>query len=219
MSRPLTKQELSILSTIIFGIFWLLLGFGIASDGIPINTIEIVPTETQVNVYTHTRSTWPPFKSIDYSVKDVKHAVLNSKGSLSSFRYLELETNKGTFFHITGGSSFPSFRQNLHDRLNDAILNRTRSTIVYRELPNLIEGIAFTIVGILTILFGLFWHIKTKRNQKIKEANINDEQKKLLDVLQQHIQQKEQGLDTPRQQNKSKLDQEKYKNINDSIIK
>lgn len=219
MNRPLTKEKLSMFTTILVGILFLLMGIGIASDGIPTKTIKIAPTETQINVYTHTKSTWPPFKSIDYSVKNVKHAVLTGKGSLSSFRSLKLETYNGKYFHITAGSHFPSFRQNLKNRINDAIESRTPSTIVFRETPSLIEGIAFTIVGILTILFGLFWHIKTKRNKKIKEANINDEQKKLLDVLQQHIQQKEQGLDTPRQQNKSKLEQEKYKNINDSIIK
>lgn len=219
MNRPLTKEELSIFTTILVGILFLLMGIGIGSDGIPTKTIKIVPTETQINVYTHTKSTWPPFKSIDYSVKNVKHAVLTGKGSLSSFRSLELETYNGKYFHITAGSHFPSFRQNLKNRINDAIESRTPSTIVFRETPSLIEGIAFTIVGILTILFGLFWHIKIKREEKTKITKINEEQKQLLNVLKKRMQQQQEDPYIPQQTQKPKSEKDNYKKINDSIIK
>ena len=60
---------------------------------------------------------------------------------------------------------------------------------------------------------------KNAKRKEIQETNINKGRKKLLNVLGKRIQQEQEDLYVPTQAQQPESEEEKYKNINDSIIK
>ena len=128
---------------------------------------------------------------------------------------VELETYNGNRSIIKVTSYVSNFSQKLQDQINDAIKNKTYFTITFRETSTLIVGILCLVVG-FSLLF--YEYLKSKKEQEIKALTIDDERKTIRSPTTTHAA-KEQGFDTPHQQNKPKQEKEKYKKINDSIIK
>ncbi|MBR3627876.1 MAG: hypothetical protein IKN42_03395 [Elusimicrobia bacterium] len=216
MEIAFTEKEKKVYR-IILAILFICAGLGFTSEGIFTKTVTIVPTETKVNAHLYEKTTWPPFKIIDTLIPNVKRAEMTTHYGRSGASYgVELETYNGNRSIIKVTSYVSNFSQKLQDQINDAIKNKTYFTITFRETSTLIVGILCLVVG-FSLLF--YEYLKSKKEQEIKALTIDDERKKLLDLLQQRMQQKEQGFDTPHQQNKPKQEKEKYKKINDSIIK
>jgi hypothetical protein len=165
----ITDKEQSVLN-IILSIVFIIMGIAFFVEGIPTKTITIVPTETQVNAYLHRRSTWPPFKSIDEFVSNVKQAILETKINYKKDRKYEdylvaLETYSGKKFYVTDVSMFLVSEQKLQNQINEAIQNKTHFTKTFREDFLLFFGLTLIIVG---IILQLYESGKRKKNKEIK---------------------------------------------------
>lgn len=155
-------------------------------------TIEINPVNDTVTAQIHKISVLPPFNNIDLTVTDLKQAVLgSSRGAKGGTTYrVELESFDGKRTPVTKYySSGYSSKAKLQDAINNAIQNRINFSYVSRDFIMIICGLFFVLIPSI-IMFVFIGQ------EKQKEKNISLEQ-----------------------QTKPITEEEKYKNINDSIIK
>ena len=169
MEIEITEKEKNVLN-VILGIVFLILGFAFFIEGIPSKTITIEHTPTGINAHLHRTSTSPPFKSIDHTLKNVKHAILEKNTSYRSgrevtFYNVALETYKGEKISVTEISMVPFSQQELLDQINNSIQNGTPFKKTFRESFMFFFGLLLIGAGI----FMLFFEKKIKnRNQKIE---------------------------------------------------
>ena len=155
--------------------------------------VEINSTGTESQAQIHRKSMIPPFKTIDIMVSNVKQAIItSSRSSKGAINYrIELEDFKGYRYPITAyySSGYKS-KANLQDRINDSIRNRTEYKNTFRQPFFIFFGLFFIFISVIT------FKVEKKINKKTSPY--------------QNI---------PQQTQQPDFEEEKYKNINDSIIK
>ena len=173
--------------------------------GLYFTLMGCLPVEIKINnvnnvaaAQIHKKSIMPPFKDVNINVPNVKLAVLTtsrtSKGG-TTYR-VELETYNGqrypiTFYYSSGYTS----KTKLQDKINEAIKNKTDFNYTARESFMIIFGLIFMLIPSFMI-FGF-----------IKNGNKISTIKKQSTTMQTIS------------ANKIESEEEKYKNINDSIIR
>ncbi len=187
------KLKLKLISNTILMIIFLITGIFLLIDGSFPITIEIVPTETQVNAYIHTKTMFPPFKQIDEFIPNVREAIIATfKGGKAGTTYrVELETYNNKNFPVTNTTWGYSFKRKLQNQINESIQNKTPFKKVFVSTSFILFGLFLILVSILSIL------------SEFKKANKNKEIEEEQDLPKETIE----------------PEQEKYSNINDSIIK
>ena len=187
--KLLLFPELFISCFILLGLYLLLMGL------FPIN-IEINSSYNKTEVKIHKKSAVPPFKDIDIVIPNVKQAVIgSSRSSKGGTTYrVEFETFDGKKIPITSYySSGYVPKEKLQKSINKAIQDRTEYKHVIRQTFLLIFGLIFTLIPSL-MLFGFI-----------------SQTKKPMETSAQHYQ--------TRDNVSSHTEDEKYNDINDSIIK
>ena len=187
----------------IFTILLLIVGSFFVFKGFVPQTIRISPTETEVTAYIHKKSFLPPFKDIDIVVPNVKQAII-SRGKDSEKKVycrVELENYDGRKFVVTDKQGY-KFKQKLQKQINDSIQSKIPFTVDFIEKDFLFFGILFIVIGVSKILL---YFRKIKRLMNMKRAK--ETFKIPTNITSNNQQQSNDSL------------QEKYKNINDSIIK
>ena len=187
--KLLLFPELFISCFILLGLYLLLTGM------FPIN-IEINPSPDKTEVKIHKKSAVPPFKNIDIVIPNVKQAVIgSSRSSKGGTTYrVEFETFDGQRIPVTSYySSGYVPKEMLQKTINKVIQDRTEYKHVVRQTFLLIFGFIFTLIPSVMLFVFI---IQTK---KPTEASA------------QHYQ--------TRDTFSSQREDEKYNDINDSIIK
>jgi len=187
--KLLLFPELFISCFILLGLYLLLTGM------FPIN-IEINPSPDKTEVKIHKKSAVPPFKNIDIVIPNVKQAVIgSSRSSKGGTTYrVEFETFDGKRIPVTSYySSGYVPKEMLQKTINKVIQDRTEYKHVVRQTFLLIFGFIFTLIPSVMLFVFI---IQTK---KPTEASA------------QHYQ--------TRDTFSSQREDEKYNDINDSIIK
>ena len=187
--KLLLFPELFISCFILLGLYLLLTGI------FPIN-IEINPSPDKTEVKIHKKSAVPPFKNIDIVIPNVKQAVIgSSRSSKGGTTYrVEFETFDGKRIPVTSYySSGYVPKEILQKTINKVIQDRTEYKHVVRQTFLLIFGFIFTLIPSVMLFVFI---IQTK---KPTEASA------------QHYQ--------TRDTFSSQREDEKYNDINDSIIK
>ena len=187
--KLLLFPELFISCFILLGLYLLLTGM------FPIN-IEINPSPDKTEVKIHKKSAVPPFKNIDIVIPNVKQAVIgSSRSSKGGTTYrVEFETFDGKRIPVTSYySSGYVPKEILQKTINKVIQDRTEYKHVVRQTFLLIFGFIFTLIPSVMLFVFI---IQTK---KPTEASA------------QHYQ--------TRDTFSSQREDEKYNDINDSIIK
>ena len=181
---------------ILIGLYFFFLGF------LPI-TVEINTTSMGSHAQIHRISMIPPFKSVDIMIPNVKQAIITaSRGSKGGTNYrVELEDFKGyrypvTFYYSSGYNS----KARLQDTINDSIRNRTEYKNTFRQPFFMLFGFIFIFVSVIML--------------KAKKKTSNTMQQKTPVRVQTPYQTR-----IPQQTQQPESEEEKYKNINDSIIK
>jgi hypothetical protein len=201
------KKEKGILKSILTIIIMIILSSGgilFFLEGLFPKILEIVPTETQVNAYLHTRSTFPPFANIEEFIPNIKQAVIKKeRGTKSGTTYrVEIETYNRKSIPVTNDTWGYAFKQELQTQINDSIRNRTPFTRKFRATSYILFGIGVIIIAIFSILSDIRTikrNVEKKKNREILKNPTN------ISMKNQH-----QATDT---------ESEKYKDINGSIIK
>ena len=182
------------LSIFIFvGLYFLLNG------SMPVE-VKISNVNNVTTAQIHRKSIIPPFKDININMPNVKLAVItSSRTSKGGTTYrVELEAYNGqrfpiTYYYTSGYSS----KANLQDKINFAIQNKTDFHYVVRQYFMMIFGFIFMLIPSIM----MFAVIKGKnKTSTLKRPNPT--------IPTQ-----------PTPTNKTESEEEKYKNINDSIIK
>ena len=205
-----TKKQppkLFLLSFFMIGFYFFIVGF------LPIS-VEINPVETQVQGQIHRKSMIPPFKNIDISIPNLKQAVITtSRSSKGGTTYrVELEDFKGYRYPVTSYySSGYGSKVRLQDAINTSIRNRYQYK--YRTQQNLF--ILFGFIFMFVPLLALITSKKTNTNSYQKSRPNQDGRP--IDGPRQF--QRPQDFSIPHQTQYPESEEEKYKNINDSIIK
>ncbi len=202
LQRKIGKKLGRIIGSI-FTILLLIVGSFFVIKGFVPQTIRIVPTETEVTAYIHKKSFLPPFKDIDIVVPNVKQAII-SKGKDSENKVycrVELENSDGRKVVVTGKHGY-KFKQKLQKQINDSIQSKIPFTVDFIEKDFLFFGVFFIVIGISKILLYVR-EIKRLMNMKIAKETF----KIPINITSYNQQQTNDSL------------QEKYKNINDSIVK
>lgn len=201
------KKEPGILKsilTIIIMIILLLGGIIFFLEGFFPKTLEIVPTETEINAYLHTRSTFPPFENVDEFIPNIKQAIVikdtDSKGG-TTYR-VEIETYNRKKIPVTNDTWGRAFKEELQTQINDSIRNRTPFTRKFRATSYIIFGICVIIIALFSIL------------PEFRTIKRNIEKKKNREFLKNPT-----NSSTKNQTQLTDTEPGKYKNINDSIIK
>ena len=187
--KLLLFPELFISCFVLLGLYLLLTGL------FPIN-IEINPSYDKTEVKIHKKSAVPPFKNIDIVIPNVKQAVIgSSRSSKGGTTYrVEFETFDGKRIPVTSYySSGYVPKEILQKTINKVIQDRTEYKHVVRQTFLLIFGFIFTLIPSVMLFVFI---IQTK---KPTEASA------------QHYQ--------TRDTFSSQREDEKYNDINDSIIK
>lgn len=170
----------------------------------PIN-LEINHTDMESFAHIHRKSMIPPFKDIDITVNNLKRAIItSSKGAKGRTNYrVELETFNGKRTPVMPYYSSSYFsKQKLQGQINNSISTKTPFKIIIKQSSMSFSGSIFFFVTLIFIF------------SVIKNSNI---QKNIPPAKQP---QKSPTPQYPRsQQPKVTTEEEKYKNINDSIIK
>ena len=188
---------------ILIGIYFFIIGFS------PVK-IETTITQTGIQAHIHKKSMLLPFKNVDIVVPNLKQAVITTfrgyKGRTTY--YLELENSDGKQFSVVSISSIEyNSAVLLRNRINDSI--KGRYPYKYAIKQN-----SFIFYGFLFIVICLIGYIKDKKTITNKQQKSKSQQyqtpKRTLEQQIPHVQ---------TQQQKPKSEQEKYKNINSSIIK
>jgi hypothetical protein len=178
--------------------FFFLIGLYAFFIGIIPVKVEINPASTGVQAQIHRISMIPPFKAIDITVPNVKQAIITtsrtSKGG-TTYR-VELEDFKGYRYPVTTFySSGYGHKARLQDKINSSIRNRTKYRNTFRQPFFMLFGLVFIFVSVVAL-------------KATKKTNKTTQQKTpVRNPYQTRI---------PQQ---SESEQEKYKRINDLIIK
>ncbi len=191
--KLLLFPELFISCFILLGLYLLLTGM------FPIN-IEINPSPDKTEVKIHKKSAVPPFKNIDIVIPNVKQAVIgSSRSSKGGTTYrVEFETFDGQRIPVTSYySSGYVPKEALQKSINKAIQERSEYKRVIRQTFLLIFGFIFTLIPSL-MLIGFISQAKKPAEQSVQKQT-------------QHYQTKDTFS--------SHSEDEKYNDINDSIIK
>ena len=163
--------------------------------------VEISPASTGSQAKIHRQSVIPPFKDINILIPNLKQAIItSSRTSKGGTTYrVELEDFKGYRYPITSFySSGYNSKANLQDRINDSIRNRTEYKNTFRQPFFMLFGLFFILVSLITLKVS-------------KKANKTTQQKTPVRTpYQTHI---------PQQTQQPESEEEKYKDINDSIIR
>ena len=199
--------KLFLLIFILIGLYFFLVGF------FPVK-IEINPTSAGTQAQIHRKSMIPPFKTIDIFIPNVKQAVITtsrtSKGG-TTYR-VELEDFKGYRFPITTYfSSGYNSKANLQDRINVSISNRT-------DFRHTFTQPFFTLFGSIFIIIPLIMLIAVKKTQNNTYQQSRPRQYQVPKETPEEFK-RPQGFPIPQQPQHTESEEEKYKNINDSIIK
>ena len=171
---------------------FILSGLWLMLTGLLPVTIEINPVNDTITAQIHKRSVIPPFNNIDLTVTNVKQAVLGfSRSSKGGTTYrVELESFNGKRTPVTKYySSGYSSKSKLQDAINQAIQTKTNFSCVNRDITMIFAGFFFMLIP--SIIMFVF---------------IGQEKQKTKNI-------------SPDNQTKIISEEEKYKNINDSIIK
>ena len=207
MQTKKQSPKLFLLLFFIIGFYFFIVGF------LPIS-VEINPTGTQVQGKIHRKSMIPPFKNIDISIPTLKQAVITtSRSSKGGTTYrVELEDFEGYLYPITAyySSSYKS-KIRLQDAINTSIRNRYQYK--YKTQQNF-----FIIFGFVFIFGPLISFILSKKtNTNPYKQSRPNQYRRPIETPRQF--QRTQDLSMPHQTQYPESEEEKYKNINDSIIK
>lgn len=187
--------KIIILIFILIGLYFFLVGI------FPIQ-VEISPAETGMKAQIHRKSMIPPFKNIDIIIPNVKQASVNvSRSSNGQITYrVELEDFQGYRFPLSSyfSSGYHS-KVILQDKINASIRNRIEFKDTIYQLFFVFFGLIFIIIPLLILIA-----VSKTSNNKIQQS-------------QPHV--KPQGVPIPQQTKQPESEQEKYKDINDSIIR
>lgn len=173
-------------------------------------SVEINSTSSGSQAQIQRKSMIPPFKNIDISIPNLKQAVITtSRSSKGGTTYrVELEDFKGYRHPITSyySSGYES-KVRLQDRINDAIRNKYQYKYKIQQTFFIIFGFIFMFVPLLAFIAS-------------KKTNTNSYQQSRPNQYRRPIDRsRSQEFPIPHQTQYPESEEEKYKNINDSIIK
>ena len=187
----------------------LILGcFGIY-EGLLLTRIEIDPTGSETIARIHKKPLIPIFKDTDIEVPKVYQAIMTRKtrhdsSFFSFFNYrVELKAPNWKIVPITTYSVLGYFsNRKLTNQINESIQNKIPFTTQFRDLPFFFAGL------FLVLIAGIFIYVEVNeiKRERIKREERKNKRKKLKEspeCIQQPAEPKP----------------EKYKDINDSIIK
>ena len=197
-----------------FLLLFFMIGFYFFTVGFLPITVEIIPAGTQVQGQLHRKSMLPPFKNIDISIPTLKQAVINtSRSSKGGTTYrVELEDFKGNRFPVTSVfSSGYRDKQELQNNINDAIKNRYQYKYKTQQTFFIIFGFIFMFGPLLSLI------LSKKTNTNPYQQSRPNQYRRPIDRQRQF--QRPQDFSIPHQTQYPESEQEKYSNINDSIIK
>ena len=170
-------------------------------------TIEIDPTGKEVTAKLYVRSFFPPFNKNEFSISNVKQAVITKMSSRKSFSTytVELESYTGYKYSITPDFLGYTFKRRLQNQINASIQNKTPFKKAFIDIYLSLCGIIIVLLAILLILLDIkgtkLYKEWKRRREKYKENNNFEISPK------------------SNQQQPTEPNPGKYKNINDSIIK
>jgi hypothetical protein len=190
--------------TSVLFVFILVFAYFVFLSFFPID-FEVNHTDTESFAHIHRKSMIPPFKDIDITVNNLKQAIITtSKGSKGKTNYrVELESFNGERTPVMPYYSSSYFsKRKLQDQINSSLSTKTPFKIIIKQSSMSFSGSIFFFATIILI----FYVIKHGNKQK----NIPSAKQPQRSPTPQY----------PRPQPpKSTTEEEKYKNINDSIIK
>ena len=176
--------------------------------------VEITHTEIGIQAHIHRRAMLPPFRSIDVFIPNLQQAVImteNISEGRPDYR-VELADEQGGFFPIA-----PFFSSDYREvellakRLNSSIKGKynfkSDNIIKHDSLQQF--GFIMMLVSIVSLILNMLQK-KSNTAQKPRPSQNRKPTKNSQNVR------RTQGLSIPQ---KPKSEKEKYKNINDSIIK
>ena len=149
----------------------------------------------------HKKAMFPPFKDIYITIPDLKGAIITtSRSSKGGTTYrVELEAYSGYKTPVISYySSGYTYKQRLQDKINNSIVHKTEFTYTSKQYGKLLFGFIFCFVPLLVMLS----HIAKKKSNNNTPQQMPPRYKTQYPA--QSFPQKE---------------EDKYKNINDSIIK
>ena len=193
MRKKASASKPFVLIFIIIGLYFMFIGF------FPVE-IGINPSSNTIEAQIHRKSYIPPFKDVDITIPNIKQAIItSSRSSKGGTTYrVELESYSGQRTPITTYySSGYNSKELLRQAINKAIDDRTEYKHTISQLGFLIFGFLFTLIPSLILI------------ASISQKNKSDEQP------QKTVQTNQRQFEPPT----TSTEKEKYKNINDSIIK
>ena len=170
-------------------------------------TIEIDPTGVEVTATLYVRSFFPPFNKEETFIPNIKQAVITkmtNRKSLPTYK-VELESYNGYKYSITTDFFGYILKRRLQNQINASIQSKTPFKKVFVDIYLSICGIIIILFAIFSILLNI---IGIRRYKKWKRRRKKYKEKKDFEISLKGNQQ--QPLEP---------EQEKYNNINDSIIK
>ena len=177
---------------------FLLIGLYAFFIGVSPVKVEINSTSAGSQAQIHRKSMIPPFKDINIMIPSLKQAIItSSRTSKGGTTYrVELEDFKGYRYPVTAFySSGYNSKAILQDRINDSIRNRSEYKNTFRQPFFIFFGLVFMFVSVIIL-------------KVANKTNKNTQQKTPVRTpYKTHIPQQPES------------EEEKYKNINDSIIK
>ena len=183
-----------------FLIFLILICVYLFFIGVSSVEVEIIPTKTETQAYIHKRSILPPFNDVGDFIPNLKQAIVaKSEESGEKIEYrVELVDFQGTHYPITSDfSPVESSEKRLQANINSAIRNGKHYT--YTTYPYfLLVFIVFPLIIFAAILRMKYYEKRYKKYKKKPEQTQKSNQ------------------------SNTKLpesDKQKYKKINDSIIR
>ncbi len=208
-SNRIKKQILNLFILLMF----VLAGLFSVAKGSFSTTIEIDPTGTEISAYVQKKAMFSPLKEPDIVIPKVYQAIMKRKNRyrksiLALFSYrVELKSSNGQFVPITDYSVLRYFfNRKLTNQINDSIQNRIPFTKTFREFHFAFFGVFVIVLCILFIWVDIDYKKQLKqRLQKSRERR--------------KIKMKKTKENPEYIQQSTEPEPEKYKNINDSIIK
>ena len=167
-------------------------------------TIEIDPTGKEVTAKLYTRSSFPPFNKSEFSIPNIKQAVITKTSSRKIFPTykVDLESYSGYKFSITTDFLGYFLKRRLQKQINTSIQNKTPFKKAFIDIWLSICGIIIILLTILSILLdinGIKLYKKWNKRRKEKYKEKKDFEISLKGNIEP--------------------EQKEYNNINDSIIK
>ena len=163
--------------------------------------VEIIPTGTEIQAQIHKKSNIPPFKNIDIIIPNLKQAlVTTTKDSKGRTEYrTELEDYQGHRYPVTSyyGSAYYA-NATLQKQINSSIKNKITFT-------NSISQKKFMGMGTILLFVSLVWSMANKKATNTTQQQSRPHPYQVPEKMPEEFQ--------------TESEEEKYKNINDSIIK